>query len=200
MSLTYIAYRLSGVREVKDTRTQLIKDLPAFGKNIFIKLKKKRYICRKCNKSFYEENKFLKKYQRIIDRVLEKIFTMSAEVNSFSFMSKELNIPITTLIRKFDLIEYPKSNLENVEVLAIDEFKGNTGGEKYNCIIADPKRKIILDILPKRYKIDLQNYFFKIDKGVRDKIKIFISDMWQTYFDVSKDKFKNLEFVVDKYH
>ena len=188
------------VREVKDTRTQLIKDVPAFGKNVFIKLKKQRYICRKCNKSFYEENKFLKKYQRITDRVLEKIFTMSAEVNSFSFMSKELNIPITTLIRKFDLIEYPKSNLENVEVLAIDEFKGNTGGEKYNCIIADPKRKIILDILPKRYKIDLQNYFFKIDKGVRDKIKIFISDMWQTYFDVAKDKFKNSKFVVDKYH
>ncbi len=188
------------VREVKDTRTQLIKDVPAFGKNVFIKLKKQRYICRKCNKSFYEENKFLKKYQRTTDRVLGKIFTMSAEVNSFSFISKELNIPITTLIRKFDLIEYPKSNLENVEVLAIDEFKGNTGGEKYNCIIADPKRKIILDILPKRYKIDLQNYFFKIDKGVRDKIKIFISDMWQTYFDVAKDKLKNSKFVVDKYH
>lgn len=187
-------------KEVKDTRLQLIKDIPAFGKNVFINLKKHRYICRKCNKSFLEENNFLQKYQRITNRTLEKIFLMTSQVLSFTQISKELNIPLTTLIRKFDLINYPKTDLKNVEVLAIDEFKGNTGGEKYNCILADPKRKIILDILPKRYKTYLQIYFFKIDRNVRNKIKIFVSDMWQTYFDVAKDKFKNSKFVVDKYH
>ena len=190
----------STTREVKDIRIQLIKDIPAFGKNIFIKLKKQRYICRKCSKSFYEENNFLQKYQRNTNRVLEKIFEMASQILTYTYISKELNMPISTLIRKFDLLEYPKTDLKNVEVLAIDEFKGNTGGEKYNCILADPKRKIVLDILPKRYKPDLQIYFFNIDKNTRDNIKIFISDMWQTYFDIAKDKFKNSKFVVDKYH
>ena len=190
----------SRVREVKDTRLQLIKDISLFDKKVFIQLKKQRYICRKCNKNFYEDNSFLQKYQRNTNRVLEKIFKMTAETNSFTYISKELNIPLTTLIRKFDLIQYPKADFTDVDVLAIDEFKGNTGGEKYNCILADPKRKIILDILPKRYKSNLQIYFFTIDKNIRNKVKIFVSDMWQTYFDISKDKFKNAKFVVDKYH
>ena len=112
-------------KEVKDTRLQLIKDIPAFGKNVFINLKKHRYICRKCNKSFLEENNFLQKYKRITNRTLEKIFLMTSQVLSFTQISKELNIPLPTLIRKFDLIQYAKTNLKDVEVLAIDEFKGN---------------------------------------------------------------------------
>ena len=187
-------------REVKDIRVQLIKDIPAFDKNVFIKLKKQRYICRHCKKSFLEDNSFLQKYQRTTNRVLDKIFKMTSEVNSFTFIANELNIPITTLIRKFDLIEYPTQNFENVEVVAIDEFKGNTGGEKYNCIIADAKEKIVLDILPKRYKKDLENYFYKVKSKNKQNIKYFISDMWRTYFDVAKSKFKNSKFVVDKYH
>ncbi len=190
----------SKTREVKDIRVQLIKDIPAFGKNVFIKLKKQRYICRNCNKSFLEENSFLQKYQRSTSRVLDKIFKMTSEVNSFTFISKELNIPLTTLIRKFDLIKYSSQNFDNVEVIAIDEFKGNTGGEKYNCIIADAKEKIVLDILPKRYKTHLQTYFQNIKLENRENIKIFISDMWRTYFDIAKDKFQTSKFVVDKYH
>ena len=36
-------------------------------------------------------------------------------------------------VRIFDLVQYGKPRLP--EMLAIDEFKGNTGGEKYQCIL-----------------------------------------------------------------
>ena len=36
------------------------------------------------------------------------------------------------------------------EVIVIDEFKGNAGGEKYQAIITDPKTGVVLDILPDR--------------------------------------------------
>ena len=36
--------------------------------------------------------------------------------------------------------------------LSIDEFKGDTNCENYQCILTDPVNKVVLDILPKRYE------------------------------------------------
>jgi transposase len=83
------------------------------------------------------------------------------------------------------------------EVLAIDEFKGNTGGEKYQCIITDPKTHVVLDILPKRYSSHLIDYFKPMD---RSKVKYFVSDMWHTYSDFAATFLKNATPVIDKYH
>ena len=63
----------------------------------------------------------------------------------------------STVIRIFDTVSYPKAKLS--EALSIDEFKGNTWGEKYQCILTDPVNKRVLDILPERYKPYLTSYF-----------------------------------------
>src|SRR5699024_12250578 len=43
-------------------------------------------------------------------------------------------------------------------VIAIDEYKGDAGGEKYQTIIADSVDRKPLDILPDRRKLTVQNY------------------------------------------
>ncbi len=70
--------------------------------------------------------------------------------------------------------------------LSIDEFKGNTNGEKYQCILTDPINKIVLDILPKRYEYYLTKYFNSFKKSDRDKVMYFVSDMWKPYANISK--------------
>ncbi len=83
------------------------------------------------------------------------------------------------------------------KVLSIDEFKGNTNGEKYQCIITDPVNKTVLYILPMRYKHTLYDYFKRFD---RSKTTHFVSDIWATYKDISSTYFKNATFVIEKYH
>ena len=43
--------------------------------------------------------------------------------------SERFPLSVTTVIRIFNVVSYPKAKLP--QVLFIDEFKGNTGGEKY---------------------------------------------------------------------
>lgn len=131
--------------------------------------------------------------KRLLFTILEKLKT----THSFTSVARELNISVNTVIRAFDKLEYPKVDLEKVEVLSIDEFKGNTGGEKYNCIIADPKTKQVLDILHNRKYSALSEYF---KNKKRKKVKYFVSDMWRPYKDIAKTFFKQATFVVDKYH
>ena len=180
---------------VHDYRKQVIKDIPAFGKHIVLILRKRRYVCPDCKKRFFEQNRWLPRYHRITNRLAAYVIGKCSDVSSFTSIAKEVNLSVSTVIRIFDFVGTPKVSMPTV--LSIDEFKGNTNGEKYQCIITDPVNKRILDILPMRYKHTLVDYFRGFD---RTKTTHFVSDMWETYRDISNTYFKNATFVVDKYH
>lgn len=94
---------------------------------------------------------------RLVEYVLEKLR------NEFSFTSiaRDVNLSVSTVIRIFDLVSYGRPELP--KALAIDEFKGNTDGEKYQCILTDPVNKVVLDVLPMRYEHYLTKYFILCD-------------------------------------
>ena len=50
---------------IHDYRIQRIKDIQAFGKNVTIVLRKRRYRCPCCGKRFLENNSFLPRYCRL---------------------------------------------------------------------------------------------------------------------------------------
>ena len=181
-------------------KEQKVKDISILDTDVFFIIKKRRYICNDCSKTFYEVNNLIGKSQRMTKRMFYSIYELLAEVGSYTGVGKVLGISTNTVIRAFDKIKYPNSTLENTKVLSIDEFKGNTRGEKYNCILADPKTKRVLDILPKRHNNYLTGYFKNISKDIRKNIKCFVSDMWKPYKDISDVFFKEAKFIVDKYH
>lgn len=183
--------------KIHDYREQVIKDIPVYGKNAFIHLKKRRYRCQ-CGKRFFEKNTFLPRYHRRTNRLSAYIIDRLTKMVTFTDVGKEVNLSTTTVMRTFDLVSYAPRHLP--ATLSIDEFKGNTNKEKYQCIITDPVNKVVLDILPKRYESYLTKYFLNYDKSERDKITTFVSDMWSPYASLASKMFKNAEQVVDKYH
>lgn len=180
---------------IHDYRKQELKDLSLFGKQCRIILEKRRYRC-SCNKRFIEKITFLPRYHRMTNRLICHVMDSLSGVKSFTDVAKEHNISVSTVIRIFDYISFKTPTLP--KVIAIDEFKGNTGGEKYNCIITDPCNHKVIDILPKRYASYLSTYF-RNKKG-RENVTFFISDMWKPYADTASVYFKNAKQVVDKYH
>ena len=183
---------------VHDYREQEIKDIPSFGKLAIIRLRKRRYRCPNCGKRFFEKSDFLPKYARNTTRLVAYIIDKLRDERSFTSVAREVNLSVSTVIRIFDEVSYPKPALP--ENLSIDEFKGNTWGEKYQCILTDPVNKVVLDILPKRYKPYLTRYFKGFSKVQRNNVKYFVSDMWRTYADIADTWFKNATQVIDKYH
>lgn len=184
---------------VHDYRKQLVKDMPAFGNNVVLSIKKRRYRCPHCNKRFIEDIPFLPKYYRMTNRLSLYILDKLGEERSFSSVAREVHLSVSTVIRVFDIVSYtaPKSL---PSVIAIDEFKGNTGYEKYQAILTNPQTGEILDILPTRNSSDLVEYLKKYTPEERNKVKYFISDMWKPYTDISSIYFKSATQIIDKYH
>ena len=79
-------------------------------------------------------------------------------------------------------------------------LSGNTGYYKYQVSLIDSKNHKILDILPCRYKHELCTYFKKFSYEERCKVKYFISDLWETYKDISMTYFPKAKIIADRFH
>ncbi len=183
---------------IHDYRQQKIKDLPAYGKKVTLILKKRRYVCT-CGKRFYEENTFIARYQRMTKRKIANTIASLGKCHSYTAVAEEQDISVTTVIRLFNLVQYPKPQ-HLPKALGIDEFKGNSGGEKFHCILTDLESGKVMDILKTRYKHDLYDYFKQYSYEERSKVRYFVSDMYQTYADIAKTWFPKATYIIDKYH
>lgn len=182
--------------KVHDYRTQRIKDITAFGEITYIYLRKRRHICPVCKKRFYEEVSFLPKYHRMTNRLAAYVISALQGIGSMKSVAKNANISQTTAARIFDQVEY--SNKKLPRVLSIDEFRGNAGGEKFQCIVTDPENKVVLDILPNRKTDDLAGYFLSFKD--RKKVQYVVIDMSGPYRNLAKSLFPNAKIIADKYH
>lgn len=184
--------------KVHDYRNQVLKDLPFMTKNTILLLRKRRYAC-SCGKRIYESYEFLPKYRRMTNRLAAYIVHELRNAIPMAAVADKANVSAHTVSRVFLMIQYDRpSSLP--KVLAIDEFKGNAGSEKYQCILVDPKKRAVLDILPDRRQNHLIDYFKSYSKHERLKVQFFVCDMWKPYADLARMFFPNASIVVDKYH
>ena len=184
---------------IHDYRKRKIKDLSISGKHVTLIHNHRRYVCKNCGKRFAEDNSFAPKYYRVTLRLIDEIFKKTQSERSFTSIAKEVNLSISTVIRFFDMLAFdPPKKLP--EVLSIDEFKGNTGDEKYQVIITNPADGTVLDILPDRKQSHLISYFKNWNRDERNAVKFFVSDMWKPYAELSEIYLKEATQLVDKYH
>ena len=180
---------------IHDYRWQKIKDLPFVG-TTYIHVRKRRYVCPECGKRFYEDNPFLARYHRTTRRVVAAIINSFKNLQSAKEIASLYNISSTTAIRYFDYVQYSCTHLPGV--LSIDEFKGNAGGEKYQCIVTDVSEKRVIDILPNRFESTLLEYFRTFSD--REHVRFFVTDMNPHFRNVAKTCFPNAAIVADRYH
>ena len=183
---------------VHDYRSQKIKDLSLHGKPCYLLLRKRRYACKHCGKRFSEKYPFLPRYAHCTQRLYLSILQGMSQKISCKDIAAEHNVSSATVLRVFSLLTYP-SRPPLPEVPGIDEFKGNTGGEKYNCIITDIKSGKVVNILPSRKKDKLREYFRQYSLEEREKVQVFVCDMWKDYRDIWR-LFPHAVLVTDRYH
>lgn len=179
---------------VHDYRIQVVKDVP-LARDTFLHLRKRRYRCA-CGKRFFEKNTFLPRYHRVTSRLVADIIFAFKKTIPAKEIGCRFNVSGVTAMRYFNLFNKKLTKLP--EVVSLDEFKGNSGGQKYNSILVDPKERVVLDILPNRFENDLVRYFSQFSN--KTDVKYFICDMNPHFRQVAKICFPKATVVADKYH
>ena len=183
--------------QVHDYRTQRVKDSPIQGKIVVWQYRKRRYRCPCCGKRFYEGNYLLPKRHRITNRLAAFGIDQLQKKQSRKEIATSLGVSESSVCRWMNLMEFGKPSLLP-KVLSIDEFRGNTEHEKFQCILTDPVHKKIVDILPTRKHEQIYNYLREFPS--RKQVQYFVMDMSQDYLSIAKSLLPNATIVIDRFH
>lgn len=183
---------------VKDYRLQTVKDLTVAGNPLIVTVRKRRYICKECNSTFTENNPYIKRYCHFPQRFYFESIKETLSLQSFTSIARRVGVSVSSVIRWFDNINYPKAKLPSC--IAIDEFKGNAGDEKFQCNLSDPVKHKIIDILPSRNSEDLCKHFLEDPYEERAKVKKVVMDLSTLFHSLAKQLFPEAKIIADKFH
>lgn len=184
--------------KIHDYYTQPIKDIPVQFKPTTIFLKKTRYECKNCGKSFYPQNDFVARFKRKSKRLIAYITKQLKNNISASTIAKNLDIDQEFISKMLPYLAITNTALPRV--LCIDEFKGNSGKYKYQVALLDGETHKVIDVLECRHKHFLCDYFKKFPKEQLDNVKYLVTDLWESYKDIGITYFRKAKIVADHFH
>lgn len=185
---------------VHDYRIQKIKHNKILARNTLLFYKKRRYRCTNndCGKRFYENNDVVERYQRQSIEYNQALGIELIKGKNFKDAAERFDTSPTTVMRRFDQISASmREDIKQLpEVIAIDEYKGDAGGEKYQTIIADPINRRPLDILPDRRKETLKKYL----RQHGHHVKMVVMDMSPSFKAAVDQALGGPIVVADRFH
>lgn len=173
--------------------------------NSYLSLKKKRYTCLECHRSFTLSSKEVDKHCFISRNVKTSITLDLTKAYSMKDIASDNNVSFNTVSRVLDAEFKAHKNkiCKNYlpETLLFDEFKSvkNTSG-KMSFIFLDGDTHKIVDIVENRQLHYLKDYFKRYSKEARDGVKSIVIDMYTPYIELIKAMFINAKIVFDKFH
>ena len=184
--------------KIKDYYTQSIKDIPIYFKPTNLILKKCRYECKSCGKTFYEKNEIVNKYARKTSRLAGYVVNELRNIVAASDIAKKVCISPSYISKLLPYLAVTNTKLPRV--LCIDEFKGNSGNYKYQVALIDGETHEVVDIIECRHKHVLCEYFKKFPKEQLDNVKYLVTDLWKSYKDIGMTYFRKAKIVADHFH
>ena len=189
--------------EVHQYDKRRVRDLDISGKEVWLDLRVRQFVCRSCNRYFHEQPDWLLPGKSYTRRQAKWAFLM-CQKQAFTEAAALLNMCPKTLERLYYEQGERQLNLpqryQKVRQLGIDEISHRKGKGDYVCVLTDLERGIPLDILPDRKKATLKAHFEQLGAQFCQQIEVVACDIWPTYINVAEEVFPHATVVIDRFH
>lgn len=185
------------------TKTSTIKLGNILFKPALLKLKKQRYLCNECNRTFIATTSLVNKHCFIANPIKNVVAFELAETQSMTCIAKRVAISPTTVIRilKDAGKALEPSRFYLPEHLSFDEFKSVREAEgAMSFIFTNARTHDVIDIVENRQQKELIAYFQRFPFDFRKKVKTVTIDMYSPYLKVIHDCFPHAELIIDRFH
>lgn len=187
--------------ELKEWKKRILKHALFMPKTTFFYLLVPRYKCKSCGKTFLQSQNYSPKRSRLSHETIYLILKELQKYNqTFASVAELFHLSSTTIQNVFDTYINPPRGTFPL-VMSIDEaYNKNQFSFPYSVILFDFLQHKIIDVIQDRKKSRLFSYFSTIHKKEREKVKYFIMDMWQPYYDIVSMFFPNAIIAIDSFH
>ncbi len=179
--------------EINCSETEHVKDI--------LRIKKVRFRCKACNKSFTPPIKGIERHAKISKQVGTFVCSDFAKKLTFSQIARNYHLTPERIIQIFDeKVKYiPRRPIP--DVLCIDEIRFSEElDQKFVCVLYDFNKREIVDMIRNRQMPYLKEYFGNINQNELNKVKVYISDMYDAYATIHDRYFPKSIHVVDLFH
>lgn len=189
---------------VRNGTYQTTSQLPEIERRpTYLKLKRERYLCKKCGATFSATTSLVDDYCQISKQLKYQIAFDLKENRARKEIARFHHVSENTVQRVLmSFTTHCRPNFQTLpRALCVDEFKSTSGchsGMSFIC--ADAESKKIIDILPDRRLHVLVSYFMKYSRKARLNVKFLVMDMNASYGQLLKTVFPNAEIVTDRFH
>lgn len=169
----------------------------------YLRLKKRRFFCQSCIRSFVAETSLVEKHCSISTKVKLSIADRLRQVTSMSDIARQKKVSVSSVYRVLKRFYEPKkiNRLTLPEVLCFDEFKSvKQVAASMSFIMMDGQTKQLIDVVENRQLPFLERYFSRFPLAVRKTVKYIVCDMYAPYFSLVKKLFPTAQIILDRFH
>ena len=166
-------------------------------------LHKQRFLCKHCGNTFIAETNLIDRNKNISNntelQIVEELMLKQSEKD----IANRLDVSVSKIDRKLNDISTHTILRHSILPSSMnwDEFKAtkDTKG-KMAFLIVDNINGNIFDILDSRKSRDLEIYFRRYPRYIRDKVKFISMDFYSGYIHLAKKLFRKAKIVIDPFH
>ena len=181
-----------------------VRDLPCFGRQVYLLLPRRRFKCGRCVKPFSEHLPFVEFGTSFTKRYEKYVYDQCNE-RSFTAVEKQEKISDTVIAKIYESYAsvriQPRGRPTAIRVLGIDEISMKKGHRDFVCVITDIDRKRVVEVLENRLKSTVVGYLSGLPESVRKSIRYVSIDMWEGYYQAVVEALpKRVKIVIDRFH
>jgi len=181
-----------------------VRDLPCFGRSVYLSLPRRQFKCRHCSKPFTERLSFVEFGSGFTKRYEQYIYEQCHE-RSFTVVGNQERVSDTLIRKVYDSYAsrdlQPRGRPKTIRVLGMDEISTRKGHRRFVCVITDIDRKRVVEVLENRLKDTVIAYLRGLPETVRKSVRYVSIDMWEGYYQAVVEALpKRVKVVVDRFH
>ncbi|MBD3797462.1 MAG: ISL3 family transposase [Campylobacterales bacterium] len=178
-------------------RKQFYFDLPIRGKRVGLYIKRQRYLCKACSKSFLPDLPLIHINHNMTERLVKYIKEKSLQ-RPFTHLADEIGCTEGTIRKIF------KSHIEGLaaqskfatpKIMGIDEIHL---AKRARAVITNIEERTIIEMFKDRNKTTITHYLNRLENS---HIVLNVAmDMWKPYRDAVNSILPHSIVVIDKFH
>ncbi len=187
--------------ELHQNRPILVRDLPAFGREVLLRVPRRRFYCRQCQRYFTERLEFLDSQRRHTKRYEENIYQRIGSSN-IEQISREEHLSSEKVKGIFEHVwaQRQPEHWEVVKRLSLDEITMRKGYQDFVGVVSDIDGRTLLEVVSSRQQDDIIETLIQQPLEVREQVEEVSVDMWGGFAKVVKEVFPNAVIVFDRFH
>lgn len=180
----------------------LVKDLSISGMKVYLKVPRRKFYCRQCQKYTTEQLTWLDSKQSITNRYKEYIYAKVKDL-TVEQVGRNENLGTKQVQKIFN--ELAKTEIKNQDWgtpkrLSLDEFSRRKGQGRFATILTDLDKSSLLEVIDSHQSDDIIKALKRIPLAVREQVEEVCVDMWGGFPKVIKAVFPNAKIVIDRFH